>query len=64
MLAHIAQAEAEGDKGAVLSLLNELMGFYRAHSRFQIPLAVQGARPARRAGPEEQRALRHRTYST
>lgn len=40
MLAHIAQAEAEGDKGAVLSLLNELMGFYRAHSRFQDSLAV------------------------
>lgn len=35
----IARAEAAGDKGAVLSLLNELMGYYRSLSRFQDSLA-------------------------
>jgi tetratricopeptide (TPR) repeat protein len=40
MLVHIAQAEGEGDKGCVLSLLNELMGFYRSTSRFKDSLAA------------------------
>ncbi|MDO6386402.1 DUF4037 domain-containing protein [Uliginosibacterium sp. 31-12] len=40
MLDHIARAEAEGDKGAVLSLLNELMGYYRSTSRFKDSLAA------------------------
>ena len=40
MLDHIARAEAEGDKGAMLSLLNELMGYYRSTSRFKDSLAA------------------------
>lgn len=40
MLDHIAQAEAVGDQGAVLSLLNELMGYYRSTSRYQDSLAA------------------------
>lgn len=40
MLDHIGRAEAEGDKASVLSLLNELMGYYRAHSRFQESLGA------------------------
>lgn len=33
MVEHIARAEAEGDKATALSLLNELMGYYRSVSR-------------------------------
>ena len=40
MLDHVARAEAEDDKGAALSLLNELMGYYRSVSRFKDSLTA------------------------
>jgi tetratricopeptide (TPR) repeat protein len=40
LLVHIAQAEAEDDGHSVLSLLNELMGYYRSTSRFRDSLEV------------------------
>ncbi|KAF7597979.1 MAG: hypothetical protein CGU29_15890 [Candidatus Dactylopiibacterium carminicum] len=40
MVDHIVRAEAEGDKGTTLSLLNELMGYYRSVSRFRDSLNV------------------------
>ncbi|GAB4061931.1 DUF4037 domain-containing protein [Uliginosibacterium sediminicola] len=40
MLEHLARAEAEGDKGSALSILNELMGYYRSQSRFRDALAL------------------------
>ena len=40
LLAQINTAEAAHDKGATLTLLNELMGFYRGMSRFKDSLAI------------------------
>lgn len=37
---HLAEATARGDQAAVLTLLNELMGFYRGMSRFREAIAV------------------------
>ena len=40
LLGQLAVAEAEGDRSSVLTLLNELMGFYRGMSRFKDALAI------------------------
>lgn len=40
LLEHLEQAEAEGDKASMLSLQNELMGYYRALSRFREALEL------------------------
>jgi tetratricopeptide (TPR) repeat protein len=40
LLEHLALAEAAQDKPSMLTLLNELMGFYRGMSRFQEALAT------------------------
>lgn len=42
LLENLNRANAESDKAAALTLLNELMGFYRGMSRFQESLAVAG----------------------
>lgn len=40
LVEHLQQAEAEGDKPSQLTLQNELMGYYRALSRFREALAL------------------------
>ncbi|MDQ7988247.1 MAG: tetratricopeptide repeat protein [Candidatus Dactylopiibacterium sp.] len=40
LLGHLAVARAAADRSAVLTLLNELMGFYRGMSRFKEALAT------------------------
>jgi tetratricopeptide (TPR) repeat protein len=40
LVEHLRQAEAEGDKPSMLSLQNELMGYYRALSRFREALEL------------------------